>query len=75
MLPQRLGAFLGASKRSFGAPMLSEMAVRQAKAKDKDYKLSDSEGIYLFVAKICSWPNLAVEAGVSNIASRGKSDG
>jgi hypothetical protein len=31
--------------------MLSEMAVRQAKAKDKDYKLSDSEGLYLFVAK------------------------
>ena len=31
--------------------MLSEMAVRQAKAKDKDCKLSDSEGLYLFVAK------------------------
>jgi hypothetical protein len=31
--------------------MLSEIAVRQAKAKDKDYKLSDSEGLYLFVAK------------------------
>ena len=31
--------------------MLSELAVRQAKAKDKDYKLSDSEGLYLFVAK------------------------
>jgi len=26
--------------------MLSELAVRQAKAKDKDYKLSDSEGLY-----------------------------
>ena len=31
--------------------MLSELAVRQAKAKDKDYKHSDSEGLYLFVAK------------------------
>lgn len=31
--------------------MLSEMAVRQAKAKAKDYKLSDSGGLYLFVAK------------------------
>lgn len=31
--------------------MLSEMAVRQAKAKDKAYKLSDSEGLYLYVSK------------------------
>lgn len=31
--------------------MLSEMAVRNAKARDKDYKLSDSEGLYLFVTK------------------------
>lgn len=31
--------------------MLSEVAVRQAKAKDKDYKLSDSEGLYLYVTK------------------------
>jgi len=31
--------------------MLSDVAVRQAKAKDKDYKLSDSEGLYLFVTK------------------------
>lgn len=29
-----------------GAQMLSELAVRQAKAKEKDYKLSDSEGLY-----------------------------
>ncbi len=31
--------------------MLSEVAVRNAKAKDKDYKLADSEGLYLFVTK------------------------
>lgn len=31
--------------------MLSEVAVRQAKARDKDYKLSDFEGLYLFVTK------------------------
>lgn len=31
--------------------MLSEVAVRQAKGKDKDYKLSDAEGLYLFVTK------------------------
>lgn len=31
--------------------MLSERAVRQAKAKGKAYKLSDSEGLYLFVVK------------------------
>ena len=31
--------------------MLSEVAVRQAKARDKDYKLSDSEGLYLYVSK------------------------
>lgn len=30
--------------------MLSEMTVRQAKAKDKAYKLSDSEGLYLYVS-------------------------
>ncbi|HNK16648.1 MAG TPA: integrase arm-type DNA-binding domain-containing protein, partial [Nitrospira sp.] len=31
--------------------MLSEIAVRQAKPKDRDYKLSDAEGLHLFVAK------------------------
>lgn len=31
--------------------MLSEVAVRQAKAKEKDYKLADSEGLYLFISK------------------------
>ncbi len=31
--------------------MLSEVAVRQAKPKDKDYKLSDSQGLYLYVTK------------------------
>lgn len=31
--------------------MLSEVAVRNAKARDKDYKLADSEGLYLFVTK------------------------
>lgn len=31
--------------------MLSDTAVRQAKARDKDYKLSDSEGLYLYVTK------------------------
>ena len=31
--------------------MLSEIAVRQARARDKDYKLSDSEGLYLYVSK------------------------
>ncbi len=29
--------------------MLTEVQVKNAKAKDKDYKLSDSEGLYLFV--------------------------
>ena len=32
--------------------MLSEVAVRQAKPKDKDYKLSDSEGLYLYVSGV-----------------------
>jgi len=31
--------------------MLSDTAVRQAKARDKDYELSDSEGLYLYVTK------------------------
>ena len=31
--------------------MLSEITVRQAKPKDRDYKLSDAEGLHLFVAK------------------------
>lgn len=31
--------------------MLSETTVRQAKPKDRDYKLSDAEGLYLFVTK------------------------
>ena len=31
--------------------MLTEMAVRQAKAKERDYKLSDAEGLYLFVTR------------------------
>lgn len=31
--------------------MLTDLAIRKAKAKDKDYKLSDSGGLYLFVAK------------------------
>lgn len=31
--------------------MLSDMAVRQAKPKDRDYKLADAEGLYLFVTK------------------------
>jgi len=37
--------------------MLTDMAVRQAKPKTKDYKLSDSEGLYLFVSKagLRSW--------------------
>lgn len=36
---------------NLGALMLSEIAVRQAKPKERDYKLSDAEGLYLFVAK------------------------
>ena len=37
--------------------MLTDMAVRQAKPKTRDYKLSDSEGLYLFVSKagLRSW--------------------
>jgi len=31
--------------------MLSETTVRQAKPKDRDYKLSDAEGLYLYVTK------------------------
>lgn len=31
--------------------MLSEMAVRNAKPKERDYKLADSEGLYLFVTR------------------------
>lgn len=31
--------------------MLTDLAAKQAKARDKDYKLSDSGGLYLFVAK------------------------
>jgi hypothetical protein len=30
--------------------MLTELAIKNAKAKDKDYKLSDSEGLYLYVS-------------------------
>ena len=30
---------------------LSQMAVRNAKPKDKDYKLTDGEGMFLFVTK------------------------
>lgn len=36
---------------NLGALMLSEVAVRQAKPKERDYKLSDAEGLYMFVAK------------------------
>jgi hypothetical protein len=32
-----------------GASMLTEMQVKNAKAKERDYKLADSEGLYLFV--------------------------
>ncbi len=37
--------------------MLTDMAVRQAKPRPKDYKLADSEGLYLFVSKagLRSW--------------------
>ena len=45
------GHYWGHRKRNLGALMLSEVAIRQAKARDRDYKLSDSEGLYLFVAK------------------------
>lgn len=38
------GHFWGHRMAELGAQMLSELAVRQAKAKEKDYKLSDSEG-------------------------------
>lgn len=31
--------------------MLTELAIKHAKPRDKDYKLSDSEGLYLFVSK------------------------
>ena len=31
--------------------MLSEVSIRHAKAKERDYKLADAEGLYLFVAK------------------------
>lgn len=31
--------------------MLTDAQARQARAKDKDYKLSDSGGLYLFVSK------------------------
>jgi hypothetical protein len=31
--------------------MLTELTIKNAKAKDKDYKLSDSEGLYLYVTK------------------------
>ena len=36
---------------NLGHKMLTEMCIRQAKPKDRDYKLGDSEGLYLFVAK------------------------
>ncbi|WP_070157238.1 tyrosine-type recombinase/integrase [Sphingobium phenoxybenzoativorans] len=37
--------------------MLTDMAVRQAKPRTKDYKLADSEGLYLFISKagLRSW--------------------
>ena len=37
--------------------MLTDMAVRQAKPRQKDYKIADSEGLYLFVSKagLRSW--------------------
>ena len=40
-----------------GAFMLTDMKVRQARPQAKDYKLADSEGLYLFVSKagLRSW--------------------
>jgi hypothetical protein len=32
-----------------GAQVLTDLKARQAKAREKDYKLSDSGGLYLFV--------------------------
>jgi Arm DNA-binding domain len=45
------GHFWGHKNAVLGAQMLIEVAVRQAKAKDKDYKLSDFQGLYLYIAK------------------------
>jgi len=33
--------------------MLTEVAIRQAKAKEKPYRLSDQGGLYLEVSPIC----------------------
>jgi hypothetical protein len=46
-----------------GASMLSETAVRQAKGRDKDYKLSDCEGLY------STSPPRGIVAGASSTGS------
>ncbi|WP_217896676.1 hypothetical protein [Novosphingobium sp. B 225] len=40
------GARLGAASGDPGASMLTEMQVKNAKARERDYKLADSEGLY-----------------------------
>lgn len=47
----QVGARWGHPLPGLGARMLTDAQARQAKAKDKDYKLSDSGGLYLFVSK------------------------
>jgi hypothetical protein len=42
--PDALGAPAGAS-------MLTELAIKNAKPRDKDYKLADAEGLHLYVTK------------------------
>ena len=46
-----MGAHRGHPFKEWVARMLTDAAAKQTKAKDKDYKLSDSGGLYLFVSK------------------------
>ena len=41
----------GTAESQVGALMLTEIAVRKAVAKDRDYKLADAAGLHLFVSK------------------------
>lgn len=45
------GGMTGGTEMKIGGTMLTDAHCRTAKAKDRDYKLGDSGGLYLFVSK------------------------
>jgi hypothetical protein len=44
-----IGGRVGALMMGMGAPMLTDLKARAAKPREKDYKLADAGGLYLFV--------------------------